>query len=121
MVPFGANATDVLITRWLSDTPIYLEAVEILAEKSRRFWWGQQIDLALVSWSMLLAIEGRRRNMPLLWSYQLLGQLVSLSFAQNMFFIALLLTPTPLPVEDKGSLPVSRYCDAGQKDICQRY
>lgn len=57
---------------------------------------------------MLLAIEGRRRNIPLLWCYQLLGQLVSLSFAQNLFFIALLLTPAPLPVED-ASLPVSQY------------
>lgn len=94
--------------RWLSDTPIYLEAVDILAEKARRFWWGQQIDLALVSWSMLLAVEGRRRNMPLLWSYQLLGQFVSLSLAQNLFFIALILTPSPLPREDVSSLPVTR-------------
>ncbi|KAH6998449.1 hypothetical protein BKA56DRAFT_26935 [Ilyonectria sp. MPI-CAGE-AT-0026] len=107
--PFGENATRVHILQWLSDTPIYLDAFEIIAEKARRFWWGQQLDLGLVSWTMLLAIEGRRRNIPLLWCYQLLGQLVSLAFAQNVFFVALLLTPSPLPVEDNGSLPLSRY------------
>lgn len=107
--PFGENATRVHILQWLSDTPIYLDAFEIIAEKARRFWWGQQLDLGLVSWSMLLAIEGRRRNIPLLWCYQLLGQVVSLAFAQNVLFVAMLLTPSPLPVEDNGSLPLSRY------------
>lgn len=58
---------------------------------------------------MLLAVEGRRRNIPLLWSYLALGQLVSLPFAQNLFFIALILTPTPLPLLDYGTLPVSRF------------
>lgn len=106
--PSGEKATPLYLAQWLSDTPVYLDAIEILAEKARRFWWGQQVDLSLISWTMLLAIEGRRRNIPLLWCYQLLGQLVSLSFAQNLFFVALLLTPAPLPVED-ASLPVSRY------------
>ena len=104
---FGENATEIYVARWLSDTPVHLDAVEIAAEKARRFWWGQQVDLGLISWSMLLAIEGRRRNIPLLWSYLSLAQLVSLSFAQNLFFVALILTPTPLPLRDDG-LPVSR-------------
>ncbi|KPM40637.1 hypothetical protein AK830_g5905 [Neonectria ditissima] len=107
--PPGENATPVYLVQWLSDTPIHLDAVEIIAEKARRFWWGQQVDSGLVSWSMLLAIEGRRRNIPLLWSYQLLGQLVSLSFAQNLFFVAILLTPSPLPANGNGSLRASRY------------
>lgn len=104
----GDKATPIYLLQWLSDTPVYLDAIEIVAEKARRFWWGQQLDLGLVSWSLLLAIEGRRRNIPLLWCYQLLGQLVSLSFAENLFFVALLLTPSPLPLHD-ASLPVSRF------------
>lgn len=67
-----------------------------MAEKARRFWWGNQRALAAVPWSMLLSIEGRRRNIPFLWAYQLLAQLVNLSFAQNLFYLALLLTPSPL-------------------------
>jgi len=45
---------------------------------------------------MLLAIEGRRRNISHLWAYMLLSNLVSLSFAQNLLYVALLLTPVPL-------------------------
>jgi hypothetical protein len=94
------------IARWLDDTPLYLDAAEILAEKARRFWWAQQIDLSLVSWTMLLSIEGRRRNIPLLWCYQVLAQLVSLPYAQNLFFLALIFNPSPLPQDESGS---SRY------------
>ncbi|GAB1320440.1 hypothetical protein MFIFM68171_10650 [Madurella fahalii] len=91
----GTNASDLHIRRWLSDTPIYLDALEIIAEKSRRLWWGQQLDLATASWTTLLAIEGRRRRIPHLWAYALLPHLTSLSFAQNLFYVALLLTPSP--------------------------
>ena len=97
----------VHLGRWLTDTAVHLDALEILAEKARRFWWAQQLDLGLIPWNLLLAIEGRRRNIPLLWCYSLLGQFVSLSYAQNLFFVALLLTPSPLPLVGNG-LPVSR-------------
>jgi hypothetical protein len=51
----------------------------------------------MVSWGMLLAIEGRRRKIPHLWAFMMLAHVVSLSFAQNLFYIAMLLTPVPLP------------------------
>lgn len=110
-MPYNENATRVHLPLWITDTPFYLDAFEVLAEKARRFWWGQQLDLSLVPWNLFLAIEGRRRNMPLLWCYALLAQLVSLSFAQNLFFVALLLTPSPLPERAGGNLPVSRYVE----------
>lgn len=87
--------------RWLADTPVYQDAFEIITEKARRFWWGQQIDLSLVPWSVLLAVEGQRRGIPNLFAFLCLAHLVNLSFAQNLFFVALLLTPTPLPEEDE--------------------
>jgi hypothetical protein len=88
------------LRHWLSDTPVYLDALEIVAEKSRRFWWGQQLDLATASWTALLAIEGRRRRIPHLWAYSLLPHLVSLSFAQNLFYVALLQAPSPIPTQE---------------------
>ncbi|KAK7697382.1 hypothetical protein SLS64_013573 [Diaporthe eres] len=86
------NATELAIyrIRWLADTPIYQDAFEIVAEKARRLWWGQQIDLALVPWSVLLAIEGMRRKIPNLFAFLCLAHLVNLSFAQNLFYVALL-------------------------------
>ncbi|OTB06894.1 hypothetical protein M426DRAFT_318608 [Hypoxylon sp. CI-4A] len=96
------------IIRWLSDTPIYFDALEIVAEKARRFWWGQQIDLATVAFSTLLSIEGRRRKIPLTSVFLILAHLVNLSFAQNLFYLALLLTPSPLPSgNDDLELPVA--------------
>lgn len=83
--------------RWLADTPIYQDALEIVAEKARRYWWGQQVDLSLVPWSALLAVEGTRRRIPNLFAFLCLAHLVNLSFAQNLFYVALLLTPAPLP------------------------
>jgi hypothetical protein len=71
--------------------------LEIVAEKARRAWWGEQIDLATLAWGMLLAIEGRKRKIPDLWAFMVLAHLVGLSFAQNLFFIAMLLRPVPLP------------------------
>lgn len=93
----GEHPGRIHLARWLNDTPIYQDALEVVAEKARRFWWGQQIDLATISWSMLLAIEGRRRKIPHLWAFMTLAQLVNLSFAQNLFYVAILLTPVPLP------------------------
>jgi hypothetical protein len=93
----GEHPGRMHLVRWLNDTPFYRDTLEIVAEKARYFWWGQQINLALVSWSMYLAIEGRRRKIPHLWCFLALAQLVNLSYAQNLFFITVLLTPVPLP------------------------
>ncbi|KAK3302216.1 uncharacterized protein B0T15DRAFT_487429 [Chaetomium strumarium] len=88
------------LSRWLSDTPVYMDAMEIVAEQTRRLWWGQQLDLATVSWTALLAIEGRRRRIPHLWAYAVLPHLVSLSFAQNLFHVAMLQAPVPMPTRE---------------------
>lgn len=47
---------------------------------------------------------GHRRNIPYLWAFVTLAGLVSLSFGQNLFFIALLVTPVPLPDRDGSPL-----------------
>ncbi|KAK8050013.1 hypothetical protein PG994_011743 [Apiospora phragmitis] len=108
LVPSPNNSSNLYLAHWLSDTPVYFDAFEIIAEKARRFWWGQQIDLATVAWSMLLAIEGRRRRIPLLSAFMALAHLVNLSYAQNLFYLALLLTPAPIPSgEDDLELPVA--------------
>ncbi|KAI0434103.1 hypothetical protein F5Y09DRAFT_5358 [Xylaria sp. FL1042] len=106
-LPDSENPKQLYIAQWLSDTPIYTDALEIVAETSRRFWWGQQIDLGVTAFSLILATEGRRRKIPLLTVFLALAHLVNLSFAQNLFFLALLLTPSPLPLGDEDlKLPV---------------
>ena len=113
---FGSNGifehdVGLHITRWLNVSPFYQDYLEIVAEKARRFWWGQQLNLSTISWGILLAVEGRRRKIPHRWAFMMLAQLVSLSFAQNLFYVAMLLTPVPLPdnVRDltRSSMPVA--------------
>jgi len=111
----GNKPVKLHLLRWLSNSALYQDFHETVAEKARYFWWGQQISLATVSWSNFVAVEGQRRNVTHLWAFMALAQLVNLSFAQNLFFITLLLTPVPLPenVKDltKASIPLtsSRY------------
>ncbi|RDL40586.1 Uncharacterized protein BP5553_00565 [Venustampulla echinocandica] len=111
----GEHPGRLHLIRWLNDTSFYQDVLEIISEKYRYFWWGQQINLGLVPWSIFLAIEGRRRNISNLWAFLALSQLANLSYAQNLFFLAILLTPVPLPenVRDmtRDSIPAtsSRY------------
>ncbi|KAL2133390.1 hypothetical protein VTI74DRAFT_2433 [Chaetomium olivicolor] len=100
LTALGTSRSGLYLRYWLTDTSVYLDALEIIAEKTRRLWWGQQLDLATISWTALLAIEGRRRRIPHLWAYALLPHLVNLSFAQNLFYVALLQTPSPIPPEE---------------------
>lgn len=97
----GEHPGRLHVFKWLSDTSFYLDIWEIVIEKARYFWWSQQVSLALIPWSLFLAIEGQRRNIPNLWAFMGLAQLVNLSYAQNLFFIAVLLTPAPLPENGK--------------------
>lgn len=99
-IPVGEHSGYPYIIQWLSDTPIYLDTIEIVAEKARRFWWGQQLDVATMAFSLMLATEGRRRRIPLLTAFLALAHLVNLAFALYLFFVALLLTPSPLPSGD---------------------
>ncbi|KAH7418326.1 hypothetical protein BKA64DRAFT_564193, partial [Cadophora sp. MPI-SDFR-AT-0126] len=85
------------LVRWLNDTSFYRDSLEIVAEKARHFWWGQQVNLGLISFSTYLALEGQRRKISNLWAFLALANLVNLSYAQNLFFVAVLLTPVPLP------------------------
>ncbi|KAI1105946.1 hypothetical protein F4804DRAFT_302966 [Jackrogersella minutella] len=105
----NSNQPNIYIAQWLSDIPLYYDNLEIIAEKARRFWWGQQIDLATVAFSMLLSIEGRRRNIPLTSAFLILAHHVNLSFAQNLFSLALILTPSPLPSDESLELPVAPF------------
>lgn len=106
-LPSTQYSSQLYIGQWLSDTPIYYDALEIVAEKARRFWWGQQVDLATTAFSLLLAIEGQRRRIPMTTAFLALAHLVNLSFAQNLFYLALLFTPSPLSSDAEPRLPIA--------------
>lgn len=53
-------------------------------------------------------IIGRQRNIPHLWAFLVLGHTVAISFAMNLFFLAVLLTPVPLPLRNEEQLEDER-------------
>ncbi|KAF4223382.1 hypothetical protein CNMCM6457_000491 [Aspergillus fumigatiaffinis] len=70
---------------WLRDTKLFKQAWETVSETPERHWWSGQIFMFTIAWSIFLGVMGRRFNIPRVWTYMLLGQVVAISFAQSLF------------------------------------
>ncbi|KAJ5999517.1 hypothetical protein N7451_007327 [Penicillium sp. IBT 35674x] len=77
---------------WLRDRKLFREAWESVSETPAKFWWSGQIFLWTIGWSLFLGVMGRRYNISNVWVYMLLGQVVAISFAQNLFFATVLVS-----------------------------
>lgn len=97
--PIPGHETDTLPTRiwhWSTTSTLFTDFAEGLVQDSARFFWAQAALLATLSTTIYMGTEGRQRNIPNLWTFFALGQILPISFAQNLFYIALLLTnPEP--------------------------
>jgi hypothetical protein len=99
--------------QWLRQTQLFKQAWEAVTETPQRFWWSGQIFLWTTGWSLFIGvmgknmtikhlslllvskivfISGRRYRIPHVWAYMLLGQIVAISFAQSLFYLAILLS-----------------------------
>lgn len=54
----GDESVGLELGRWFKDTSLLLDHWEIIVEKSRRFWWSQQMLLGSTVWSVFMGIEG---------------------------------------------------------------
>jgi hypothetical protein len=92
---FGnGNTNDLLleIWNWSTTTSLFTDFAEGLVHDSARFFWAQTALLATLSTVIYMGTEGRLRQIPQLWTFFALSQILPVSFAQNLFYIALLLT-----------------------------
>ncbi|KAB8302218.1 hypothetical protein EYC80_005663 [Monilinia laxa] len=87
------------IIRWLNDTYFYLDNLEIVAEKARYFWWGQQASLTMNSLMPLpenvdILTDKRRAfdSVHKLWFEKIVPQRASNWLPNPGFYIALLLS-----------------------------
>lgn len=85
------------VGRWWKDTSLLQDAWEVLIDRSRRYWWAEQHLLGASSWAIFVGLEGRRRSIRHLWAFLLLAQFISLAYAMNLFFLAVLLHPISIP------------------------
>ncbi|KAJ7449296.1 hypothetical protein FB451DRAFT_1288047 [Mycena latifolia] len=84
------------MSSWLLNTSLFEQAWASVCFGDVNWWWSQQLCLFTVgAWTIFLAIEGRRHQVKFIWAYMLLGQLVAISVASNLFYLALVLAPQP--------------------------
>ncbi|KAI0052857.1 hypothetical protein FA95DRAFT_1482861 [Auriscalpium vulgare] len=94
------------IADWLWDTGLFEQAWNAVCIRPHNWWWSEHLCLFTVSfWTVFLLYEGRRRNVKHIWAYMLFGQLVAISVACNLFFLALVLRADPPISRPKTKLP----------------
>ncbi|KAF7304301.1 hypothetical protein HMN09_00831900 [Mycena chlorophos] len=71
------------ISHWLLDTSLFEQAWARVCFGTMNWWWSQQLCLYTV---------GKRYGVARVWTYMLLGQLVAISVASNLFYLALALS-----------------------------
>lgn len=81
------------IWQWSITSSLFRDFGEAIVGDSARFFWVQSALLATLSVFNYMGTEGRQRGVPQLWSFFCLSQILPISFAQNLFYIALLLSP----------------------------
>ncbi|KAF8218257.1 hypothetical protein K438DRAFT_22005 [Mycena galopus ATCC 62051] len=102
------------MSRWLLDTSLFEQAWASVCFGKVSWWWSQQLCLYTVgAWTIFLATEGRRHEVKIIWAYMLLGQLVAVSVASNLFYLALVLAgpppPTPAVRQSNQWVPASLW------------
>jgi len=86
------------VANWLVSTELFEQAWFTVCNGPYKWWWSEQLCLFTVGvWTVFLAIEGRRHDVKHVWAYMLLGQLVAISVATNLFFSSIALSGTPPP------------------------
>jgi hypothetical protein len=81
------------IWQWSITSSLFRDFGEAIVGDSARFFWVQSALLATLSIFFYMGSEGRQRGVPRLWSFFCLSQILPISFAQNLFYVALLLSP----------------------------
>ena len=105
----SSGSTLVRVANWLKDTALFEQAWTIVCDGPLRWWWSEQLCLFTVGfWTVFLlttgaythrcqpitftltvVISGREHGVRHVWAYMLFGQLVAISVASNLFFLAL--------------------------------
>ncbi|KAJ4295351.1 hypothetical protein N0V90_007363 [Kalmusia sp. IMI 367209] len=82
---------------WLKETSLFREAWETVIVGNSRYWWSHQIFFFACGLGLSLEERGVRRGIRYTWAFMLLGQIVAISFATNLYLLTLLLSPPPPP------------------------
>lgn len=87
------------IAAWLSSTKLFKEAWSLVSSSPETWVISQRICFITILWTVFL--HGHRQRVPHAWAYLLIGQLVAISVAMNLFFAALLAAEKDETVQSK--------------------
>ncbi|KAI3482029.1 hypothetical protein L1887_55344 [Cichorium endivia] len=77
------------ISQWLGSLSLFKEAWMEVIRDAPAWWWSSEICIVTVgAWALFLRHESKRLRMPHVWIVMALGQLVAISFALNLFQLA---------------------------------
>ncbi|KAI0246570.1 hypothetical protein BJV78DRAFT_1253576 [Lactifluus subvellereus] len=86
------------------NTALFEQAWTIVCDEPLRWWWSEQLCLFTVGfWTVFLLTKGREHGVKHVWAYMLFGQLVAISVATNLFFLAL---PPPTKMKPRATATV---------------
>ncbi len=104
----------VQIWNWATQSNLFQKFGEVICNDTHRFWWTQLALIYSCSWNIYMKIQGgclytprnevwhvnvvffcpgTRQEIAHLWAYFLLGQILPISFTQNLFLLASILHP----------------------------
>ncbi|CDU24632.1 uncharacterized protein SPSC_04465 [Sporisorium scitamineum] len=79
------------ISQWLASLSLFKEAWMEVIKDATSWWWSSEICIIAVgAWALFLRHEAERLRIPHVWTVMALGQLVAISFAFNLFNLAVI-------------------------------
>ncbi|GJC96785.1 alpha-mannosyltransferase alg11p [Colletotrichum higginsianum] len=112
----GAKPPGLRLGEWLRDTTLFRQAWVSTLETGPRAWWSLQIFGFCANWSVLLAAQAQKKRIPHPWVFVLLGQVVAISFAANMSFLAILCSSSSSSSSSKPTTPTTAPKDQKKRN-----
>ncbi|KAF9508015.1 hypothetical protein BS47DRAFT_1418248 [Hydnum rufescens UP504] len=85
------------VSDWLTDTALFEQAWLRVCDNASRWWWSEQLCLFTVGpLTVFMYSQSRRLRIPHAWAYMIIGQLVAISVASNLFYAAAISRPLTL-------------------------
>ncbi|KAK0472761.1 hypothetical protein IW261DRAFT_1506779 [Armillaria novae-zelandiae] len=105
-LPTEANSLLDRISSWLVGTKLFEQAWAAVSFGTVNWWWSEQLCLFTAGfWTVFVFHESRRYGIKNAWAYMLLGQVVAISVAANLFHLAILLSPQYSKPKPRGTAP----------------
>ncbi|KAJ3740247.1 hypothetical protein DFH05DRAFT_1511000 [Lentinula detonsa] len=94
------------LSLWLINTALFEQAWYTVCSEPINWWFSEQLcSYTVGAWTIFIFVEAKRHKIKYAWTYMLLGQLVAISVASNLFYIAVSLS-TPRPIKSRAASPV---------------